>query len=134
MRLGVLFIALSLGCAPGGPPVHTVRGKVVLPGGDVGLLAGHHVEAALVDDPAVTASGVIGPDGTFTLETLHAGRILRGAREGAYRVRIYPADEDEAGRRRPPPPVAARYLDFESSGLTLAVPPAGEVVLDLTGS
>jgi hypothetical protein len=79
----------------------------------------------------VRAAGVIGPDGGFSLETLHAGVILKGAREGRYRVRILRAEEDDDGRKLKKPPVAARFLLFESSGLAIDVPAAGGVTLEL---
>jgi hypothetical protein len=107
--LAPLLLALSLfGCGDATPPVHPVSGTIVLVGGDVAQLAGHHVEAALTADPTVRAAGVIGPDGRFSLETLHGGTILRGARAGAYEV---------------------RFLSFKTSGLTLQVPAADEVQL-----
>ena len=36
----------------------------------------------------VRASGVIEPDGRFKLETLQGGEVVKGAREGTYRVRL----------------------------------------------
>lgn len=127
ITVGVGLLALG-GCADG-PKTYPVTGRATL-AGDPQKVAGHHVEAALTDDPLVRASGVIGPDGTFTLETLHAGRILKGAREGTYRVRLIPADEDDNGKKLKKPPVAARQLKFETSDLTLQVPPPGEVTLE----
>src|SRR4051812_41405007 len=111
--VGMLALA---GCADG-PKTYPVSGKVALAGGEVQKLAGHHIEAALGSDPNVRASGVIGPDGTFTLETLHAGKILKGALEGTYRVRLIPADEDDNGKKLKKPPIAAKHLNFATSGL-----------------
>ena len=72
------------------------------------------------------------PDGTFTLETLHAGTIFKGAREGTYRVRIVPGDEDDNGKKLKKPPVAAKHLKFETSGLTFQVPASGDVTLEFS--
>jgi hypothetical protein len=119
------------GCGQNGPKTHPVRGKVTLAGGDAAQLAGHHVEAMLEGDPAVRASGVIAADGSFALETLHAGEVLKGAREGKYLVRIVPAEEDESGKKLKKPPVAARHLKFETSGLSLNVPASEDVTLPL---
>ncbi len=80
-------------------------------------------------DSAVRAFGIIGADGSFTLETLQAGTIQKGAREGKYQVRILPADEDDDGRKLKRPPVAARHLKFETSGLSIQVPANGEVTV-----
>jgi hypothetical protein len=131
VRAGLIlgFAVACTGCGQSGPKTYPVAGKVVLAGGDTSKLAGHHVEAALEGDPAVRAAGVIGPDGRFTLETLQAGAIQKGAREGKYQVRILPADEDDDGRKLRKPPVAARHLKFETSGLSLQVPANGSVTL-----
>jgi hypothetical protein len=125
------LLTLTAGCGQREPKTYPVAGKVVLSGGDTAKLVGHYVEAALESDPAVRASGVIGPDGNFTLETLHAGAILTGAREGKYQVRIVPADEDDEGRKLKQPPVSPKHLKFETSGLSFQVPANGNVTLQV---
>ena len=127
--IGLLALA---GCADNAPKVYPVSGKVTLTGGDAQKLVGHHVEAVLEGDPTVRASGLIGPDGAFTLETLCAGQILKGAQEGKYQVRILAADEDDNGKKLKKPPVAKKHFAFESSGLTLQVPANGDVALELS--
>ena len=122
-------VALTAGCGQSNPKTYPVAGKIVLAAGDASKLVGHYVEAALESDPAVRAAGVIGTDGSFTLETLQAGAIRKGAREGKYQIRILPADEDDDGRKLRKPPVAARHLKFETSGLSLQVPANGDVTL-----
>jgi hypothetical protein len=102
---------------------------VELTAGEVGHLAGSHVEAALDGDPSVRASGVVQPDGRFTLQTLHAGAVLRGAPPGKYRARIILSDEDRASRRRAAQALAPRFLQFQTSGLSFQVPSGGEVTL-----
>jgi predicted small lipoprotein YifL len=119
------------GCGESGPKTYPVKGKVALIGGDVQKLVGHSVEAALDGDTNVRATGIIGPDGTFTLETLQDGKIKKGAREGTYRVRIFPADEDDNGKKLRKPPIAARHFKFETSGLSFQVPASGELNLEL---
>jgi hypothetical protein len=125
------LLALA-GCADGTPKVYPVTGKVTLSGGDLSKLAGHHVEAALEGDPNVRAAGIIAADGSFALETLYNGKILKGAPEGKYKVRILPADEDDDGKKLKKPPVAKKHLTFDASGLSLQVPPPGEVTLELS--
>jgi hypothetical protein len=135
IRVVIVTVGLfSLGgCGESGPKMYPVSGKVALAGGsDAQKLAGHHVEAALDSEPTVRASGVIGADGTFTLETLHAGTIFKGAREGTYHVRIVPGDEDDNGKKLKKPPVAAKHLKFETSGLTFQVPASGDVTLEFS--
>lgn len=121
-----------VGCSDGGPKVYPVSGKVALAGGDAQKLAGHNVEVVLEGDPAVRASGVIGADGAFTLETLYAGKILKGVQEGKYQVRILAAEEDDNGKKLRKPPIASKHFKFESSGLSLQVPPPGDVTLQLS--
>jgi hypothetical protein len=131
-----LFLTAALlglaGCGPGGPKTYPVTGKVVLAGGDVAQLAGSHVEASLAGDPDVRASGEIRPDGGFALVSLHAGAVRKGAREGAYQVRLLLADDDPATRRRAAKAVAARFLRFDTSGLSLQVPASGDVTLQVS--
>lgn len=127
----LLAASLLPGCGSDLPKTHAVSGRVVLAGGDAKQLAGHHVEAVLATDPNVRASGVIGTDGSFTLETLHAGTILKGVREGTFKVRILRAEEDDDGKKLKKPPVANQYLDLSATPLTLEVPPKGDVTLEV---
>jgi hypothetical protein len=106
-----------------------VSGRIVLTGGDASQLSGHHVEAVLEGDPTVRASGVIGPDGAFVLESLHGGAVKKGARAGQYQARVVAAEENEDGKKLRKPPVAARHLKFETSGLSFSVPATDEVKL-----
>jgi hypothetical protein len=123
--MGLLEVA---GCS-GGPRTYPVRGKVELAAGDIQVLAGSNVEAALESDPTVRASGVIEPDGSFTLETLHAGAILKGAQEGNYQARIVLSDDDKEIRRQAARALAPRFLQFQTSGLSFQVPTQSGVTL-----
>jgi hypothetical protein len=105
-----------------GPKTHAVNGQVQLAGGDVKDLAGHSLEAALGTDLTVRASGQIQEDGSFSLETLQAGVLHSGAVEGAYRVRIVLSDDDPEARRRAAQALHPRFLQFDSSGLSIQVP------------
>jgi hypothetical protein len=127
----LLIIALS-GCSRDAPVTHPVKGAIVLTSGDVKLLAGSHVEAALTGNSTLRASGVIQDDGSFTLETLHAGESYRGARSGKYQVRILLNDDDPKARRHAAKSIAPRYLDFKKSDLTLEVPATSPIVLTLS--
>jgi hypothetical protein len=126
------FVGLwgMVGCGPAGPKTYPVRGKVELAGGDASNLAGNNIEAAMASDSTVRASGVIQPDGSFTLETLHAGVILKGAQEGNYQVRLILDDDgDRESKRRRRAALHPRYLDFKTSGLSFKVPTEGDVLL-----
>jgi hypothetical protein len=121
------------GCGSDGPKMHTVRGRVELAGGNVADLAGATVEAALDGDPTVRASGVLAEDGSFTLETLHNGVVRKGAREGSYKARIFPGDdEDKQARKRVRQALNEKYKQFQTSDLTFQVPTNGEVVLKVS--
>jgi hypothetical protein len=132
MKRTILLIALATvsACGPAGPRTHPVSGRVVA--ADVRALAGGHVEVALLSDPSVRASGQIQPDGTFRLQTNHAGAVLSGALEGRYQVRILPPDDDPKTERRARAALAARFLRFETSKLTLSVPTADSVTLEVS--
>lgn len=116
------------GCGDGGPKTHPVTGEVKLVGGDPGQLAGTHVELTHADDPTVRAAGVIDEEGRFRVETLDAGRVKHGAREGRYHARLILADE---GDGRPRPKVPKKYLDAKTSGWTVQVPPPADVTLTI---
>lgn len=55
--------------------------------------------------------------------------IRRGAVKGTYQVRILLNDDDSASRKRAAQAVAPRFRQFATSGLTVEVPPQGEVTL-----
>jgi hypothetical protein len=129
----VIFSCLLTGCGGGSLKTYPVRGKVVLADGDVRQLAGSHVEFMLESDPTVRASGQIQSDGSFTVQTLHEGKIQSGAPEGSYKARILLSDEDDEGRpRRGPKPVHPRFLDFSTSGLSYQVPAGGDITVNVS--
>jgi hypothetical protein len=125
-----LLIACASGC--GGAKNQPVRGNVQLDTGDVNSLAGSYVEALLVADPTVRASGEIQPDGSFKLATLQDGKVREGAPRGDYQVRIILTDDGPQAARQAAKIVPARYLSFESSDLTFQVPSNGEITLKLS--
>ena len=123
---------LALGCSAGGPTTHAVSGKLVLEGGDISVLAGGSVEGSLDGEPAVRASGEIKPDGSFTLETLQNGGIVKGARSGTFRARVILPDDDPKAKRAAAQAVNKKFLSFDSSGLSFKSPPDGTVTLRLS--
>ncbi len=130
----VMLSSLGLsGCGgPAGPKTSPVKGQVQLAGGDIKDLAGHSLEAALETDSSVRAYGQIQEDGSFALETLRAGVLLSGAAEGAYRVRVVLSDDDAEARRRAAEALHPRFLQFDSSGLSIRVPSNAPVTLTLS--
>src|SRR5262245_51284964 len=79
--------------------LYSVSGKIEMTDGDVSVLEGSVIEGALENDMTLRASGAIKADGTFTLETLDAGNIRKGAREGTYKARILLGDDDPKLKR-----------------------------------
>jgi hypothetical protein len=129
----VLTLFLLTGCPSGSSiKTHPVQGKVALDGGDIGLLTGSHVELRHATDDTLRPSGKIAPGGSYSVETLYQGQILPGAPEGKYKVRISLADESDDGiPKRPPNLFHKRYLDFNTSGLSIDVP-NGDVPVQLS--
>jgi hypothetical protein len=124
--LALLTLAPLAGCSADG--FRPVAGAVTVPG-DVAVLAGSTVEAALESDPTVRAAGTIDPAGRFTLETLRDGKVRPGAPAGTYRVRIVVGDDDPNLQKKAARAVPARFRAFETSGLTFRVPADGDVTL-----
>ena len=124
--IGVVAFA---GCGGSGVKTHPVAGKIEVPSGDIKPLAGHTVEVVLDSNPAVRAAGQIQEDGSFELETLQGGSVLKGAVEGTYKARIVLADDDFSQRVAAAKAIPPRYLQFEKSGLSLQVPSAANVSL-----
>lgn len=126
--LSALLLAPFVGCGSSGEGVQAVKGTVELNGADRALLAGHIVEARLAGNPDVRASGTITPEGTFELETLQEGKLLQGAKQGSYEVRLILADDDPALRRQTAAKLDPKQLAFETSGLKLEVPASSAVL------
>ncbi|WP_020468048.1 hypothetical protein [Zavarzinella formosa] len=121
--IAAMVILAGIGaCEPAGPKTVPVKGTVTLEGGDVSLLAGHHVEGVLEGNPSVLASGVIQKDGVFALESLLEGKVRKGAMPGKYKARIVISDDvDDNGKRLPRPPLSKSFLRAETSGLSFEV-------------
>lgn len=126
------FVISMVGCQGNGPPTYTVKGDLQLEGGDISLLSGGTVEAALESDPTIRAAGEIKPDGSFTLETLQNGAMVKGAREGKFQVRIVLPDDDAKARRLAAKEIAPRFLSFDKSELSLKSPSSGEIKLKVS--
>jgi len=127
-----LALLVLTGCSAGHIKTYPVKGKVELKDGDVQMLTGSHVEFKHETDPDLRPTGKIASDGTFRVQTLHKGIILPGAPEGKYQARIILADEsDEGVPKRKGDPFHRRFLDFQTSGLSVAVP-SSDVTVSLS--
>jgi len=126
----VALALLSLvGC--GGPPNKidgtAVRGKVVYKGkGNVAQLANGKIRLRSDADPNLIVFGTIEEDGTFVLGASASGKSPGGVPAGQYKARIEPPQDDEGRPRRI---VHPKYMHFDKSGLSVTVPPPGEITL-----
>ena len=114
-----LPLALTLaGCQGSRAPVTTyeVKGRILLANGKP--LTTGRVTFIASDDLRPPASGDLGPDGGFTLTTRDPGD---GAAPGPYKVRIEPAEGKTKARRAGRPAFPLKYVDEDSSGLTVTV-------------
>ncbi len=85
------LLAVSLGgCGASSPKTYPVKGKLVFKGDDIKRFIGGTIEFVLKDDPNVRAAGVIEEDGTFSLNTYHDGKKLKGAVPGHYQILVHP--------------------------------------------
>jgi len=127
-----LVLIATAGCSSGGIKTYPVRGKVEVKDGDIALLTGSHVAFKHETDEMLRPSGKIASGGSFTVETLHQGKILHGAPAGKYTARIILGDEsDEGVPKRKGNPVHRRFFDFATSGLSITVP-SGDVTISLS--
>jgi hypothetical protein len=126
---GSLILPGILGCGQIAPKTYPVQGKVEFPGGDLRKLAGAHIQVTVASDRRIAATGEIREDGTFSLETIHDGKPVSGAREGEYQVRLVLSDEDKVCKSRNGLRLATRYTQYTESGLSIKVPTTGDVQL-----
>jgi hypothetical protein len=125
---GVIATCLLIGCgpsAPAGPETVPVKGRVeVTKGATIKDLANRSfaVEFQSVEKPDFKAFGAILEDGTFTMTTQVESTGKPGAVPGTHRVRLS-ADESAARFVNP------KFMEFETSGITVKVPSDTEIVL-----
>ncbi len=117
----IVFVFL-VGCNQGQLPTYRAGGKVTFTDGNP--LEGGMVTLRAIEAPKpISARGDIQPDGTFQLSTFSEAD---GALEGEHQVAIQPPpppvgiDRDKI-RTLPPPPFDEKYMEFETSGLTVTV-------------
>jgi hypothetical protein len=123
VALGVIALGLLAGCGGGPAPTVAVDGKVTLKDGKP--LTGGFIFLIPTRQGGWEAAGPIQPDGTFRLESLG----LDGAVPGEYRVKLAmdPPASARGARKKKAVPVSIdrKYLDENSSRLTVTVPPGG---------
>jgi hypothetical protein len=114
---GLTLLAAS-GCQKAAtlPEIYPVRGKVVFEGGQP--LPGGIVTFQSQNEPAVSTSGVIGPDGTFLLHSFKAGIRAPGAVAGPHRV-VVNFSSSSVSQFEYPEPLVVKPGDNE---FTLTIP------------
>jgi hypothetical protein len=122
----------NVGCSDPSRKIYPVRGVVRFPDGKV--LRDGSVEFEIIgrEDP-VTATGVIGPDGSFVLGTYE---LDDGALVGKHRVVVIADYVIGSGAERPEfipkPTLHPRYREYRRSGLVLEVKPeTNNIVIDV---
>jgi hypothetical protein len=111
-----------------GPPTVPLSGKIEFTkGGKVEDLADRSVivEFQSVEQPEVKAFGAILEDGSFRMTTQVNEKGKPGVVAGKHRVRL---NADDNGARL----VSPKFLEYETSGLTVTVPPEGDVVIQVS--
>lgn len=118
----VLVTICNVGCLDSGRETYPVRGIVRFPDGKV--LRDGSVEFEIIREDPITATGVIGPDGSFVLGT---HELDDGALAGKHRVVVIADYVIGSGAERPElipePTLHPRYRDYRKSGLVLEVKP-----------
>jgi hypothetical protein len=116
--LTAVALAAAVGCGQSDTlpsyRVYEVKGRVLLATGKP--LDGGWVYFVPKGDLPLTPSGVIGPDGTFSVVTGGSGE---GAPAGDYKLRIEAPQYQTAKTRKPVIPT--KYQDEDSSGLVVTV-------------
>jgi hypothetical protein len=122
-------VVLAAGCRPSRPAVVPAAGIVTLDGKP---LAGGFVR--LVPVASRPATGVIGPDGRFTLGTFAAADGCVLGTHGVEVIGPLPrGGETAAAAPAPTVTVPARYRTAETSGLTITVTrPTTDLVISLS--
>jgi len=124
---------LGIGCGKAGIKTHPVGGKVEVKDGNVAMLAGSTVQLVQDADETIRPYGNIDASGNFTVKTTYKGEVLQGAPEGKYKARIMLGDESDEGvpsRKGKGNVIHPRFLEFNTSGLSITVP-SGDYTITL---
>src|SRR5262245_48089046 len=116
---------LGVGCRGTSIKTYPISGKVEVKDGDVAMLTGSSVQLVQEGDETIRPYGDINASGNFTVKVLYKGDILQGAPAGKYKARIMLGDESNEGvpsRKGKGNVIHPRFLEFDKSGLSIAVP------------
>lgn len=125
-----LLLALMLAAAGcGGPKMAPVTGKITVVGLPAVRGSVSYIPENTKDASCKAASGEIGPDGTYVLNTPGEGE---GAIVGRYIVSVSGRGLNDAETMPPNRQIPARYATARQSGLTAEVKPgSNEINFDL---
>lgn len=126
-----LLVALILFVGCGDASHESITGKVVFQGQENFAFAGDVLELRSQSDPNSHAFAELNADGSFEVDSLHDGKITRGAKPGEYDARIVIADDDAEHKQKANKAINKRYLSFETSGLKVIVP-SSQVTLEIS--
>jgi hypothetical protein len=113
--------ALSLfGCSESN--LQPLAGKIKYVGDSGFAFSGDVVELRSQSDPTSNAYGEIQPDGSFEVDSLEKGKIVKGAKPGKYAVRLVIADDDYDHKKLASKAINKKYFSFDTSGLEVDVP------------
>lgn len=135
-RASILIFAAVFGvegCGAPAPKTETVKGKIAIKGnpGRLIQLVGGKIWFQSTSNPDVMAMGVIDEDGTFSMNAFlpNDSKGYRGVVPGEYKVRVelQPRENDKSKAES----TDWRYEDFNRSGITLKVPVAGIIQIEV---
>jgi len=119
-RFSLAGLALLLaGCGESGPQVFPVTGKVTLRNGTP--LRGGMILLESSGKPSLNGIGIVGDDGSYAIRTKTTPLLEEeGAVAGRHLVSFCPAIRN-GGLKKYEDVIHERYLDFDSSGMTIEV-------------
>lgn len=110
----------ALACGSSGPEMAAVSGKVTYH--DAPVTEGNLTYIPVDPNLGAPAIGSIGPDGSYTMQTIEPGD---GVRPGQYKVAVSvvaePADTYAVKKQQPKSKISPVYADPETSGITVTV-------------
>lgn len=122
--MGLAFLtALVAGCSSSNQ--REVAGQVTIEPPQGLTFADDIVELRSKESPDFIAAGLIQPDGTFRVECLVGGKVLKGVPAGSYQARIVISDDDPERRKKVLGSINKKFLSFDTSELTITAPNTG---------
>ncbi len=128
MVCGLLTLTL-FGCSESS--LQPLAGKIKYVGDSEFAFSGDVVELRSQSDPSINAYGEVQPDGSFEVDSLDQGKIVKGAKPGKYAVRLVIADDDYEHKKLASKAINKKYFSFDTSGLEVDVP-ATNVAISIT--